>query len=390
MADNQWLPAKQQTELDKLRAKQKIAKSLLEGVQAPQAQMVGGRYISPGLGGAFMPLLKAMVGGNMGSKQAEELGALQESFGSAGALGSPQALMKNRNVEVTDPKKYAETGDPNLVKQRPQFDPRSGMVGTEEFRELRDGTKVQKWVARDGTESWKPVSKGTTINMPGAEKTFQSALGKDQAELLKTGYDSANKAMNVINGVQSAREIIKQTGGDLVTGAFAKPEMTLRSVASKFFGIGDAMEVANTQELYAQMLENVPAIIKEVGGTQLSDADREAAEKLVGADPSLQLEAIINIMNRLEADALNSIDKYQSEFGKVSQSYPEVPEIDVYNLPPFEYDRSGMGKDIFGRMTPKRYRKPPDAPPPNAKKKLSDFTLEDFDKAIELLDQRIP
>lgn len=387
MANEAWLPSKYQSQVDELKARQKLAQSMLGSIQAPQAQMVGGRYVSPGILGNIMPLIQAMVGSKLSEKQTKEMSDLTSQFGNAGVLGSPAALMKNRNVEVTDPMKYAETGDPALVKQRPQFDPRSGLQGTDEIYE-QDGVSYQVMVDRSGNRSIRPVRGGTTINMPGTEKAFEAKLGGGQADLIKEGYEKANTAKTVLNGVQNARNIIEQSGKDLVTGAWSNPEMLIRGVASKYFGIGDADEVANTQELVAQMVKQVPGLVKELGGTQISNTDLETALRTAGADPNLQLEVVVNILNRMEAESLNAIDKYQGEFERLSAGYPDTQQLEVYRIPKFEYDETGMGRDMLGQRTPRRYKagKPPQAPPPPVTKEIQEIDAE----LERLLNERIP
>lgn len=388
MANESWLPSKYQSQVDELKSRQQLAQSMLKSIQAPQAQMVGGRYVSPGILGGMMPLIQAMVGSKLSEKQTKEMGELTSQFGNAGALGSPAALMKNRNVEVTDPMKYAETGDPRLVKQRPQFDPRTGLQGTDEFITLDDGTYVQVMEDRNLNKSYRPVKSGTTINMPGTEKSFEAKLGGGQADLIKEGYEKANTAKTVLNGVQNARNIIEQSGKDLVTGSFSNPEMLIRGVASKYFGIGDADEVANTQELVAQMVKQVPGLVKELGGTQISNTDLETALRTAGADPNLQLEVVINILNRMEAESLNAIDKYQGEFERLSAGYPDTQQLEVYRIPRFEYDETGMGRDMLGQRTPRRYKavKPPEAPPPPPVPK----DIQEIDAELEkLLNKRV-
>lgn len=361
MADNIWLPAKQQSQLSQLQQKQALSKALLGTIQAPQAQMVGGRYIAPGIAGGLLPLVQAIVGSKMGQRQAAEEGELLAGFGNTGALGNPKDLAKSGKYDPQSLAQYGTTGNPEDAKlKRPDIAKK--YTGNTRMNPTGGETQVEVEYP-DGSIGWETQRKGMQINNNlGGKSKFDERVATHLADQLQEGFTTASKAKRAFNVIENSRNIIDQADA-IIVGPLAKQEQWLRGVASRFLGT-DASSVASTQELFSNLVKNLDGLAKEIGGAQISNIDLQTAMQAGGADMGLNIKAIQSILNDIEADAANKVQGYQqlvqqakgapmSEFGPGWIDSYTVPDLRIPEGIPQDELGTYRPRHLQGTKTPK-------------------------------------
>ena len=319
MADSTWMPVDLQAKQAEMARKQKLAEAMLGAVQAPQAQMVGGQYIAPGILGQALPLIKAMMGNKLENDASEQSTKfLLENRDRLGAAGNPKDLYKSGKYDLPSIAQYEQSGRSTDLKTKPtEYDPRSGVVWSPETVTTPDGKELQRGTTRDGTETYRPVAGGTTINMPQPENAWAKEGPKFLLKQLAAERPNAEKATSLLDTYRVAKSRIDD---GVITGTFANQETFLRGMFDKITGQDNA-KVSNTQELMAIMGKVVRDNIAAFGsGTALSDADRQYTAMMSGADMTVKLRALKNIIAIGEAEAANKIRSYQSMVDQVRNS----------------------------------------------------------------------
>lgn len=345
-----WLPPAQQAKLLEIEQKNRLARALVKGVQVPQGQMVGGRYVSPGIGGALVPLIQAIAGDRQETAATEAKSKFLSDLGNIGSLGDPKDLAKTGKWDLGN---YPQTGKPEDATLRPQFDPRGGVAWSEDMIQGPEGVVLQRGTLRDGTTTYRPANnRGTTINM-GGEKAFDTAMAGQVAKGLEEGADTARKSQKAFTTINNARDVLNRTEG-VVTGPLADQIMWAKGLLGTMFGM-DTTDVANSQELFSTLVRNLDGLAKEIGGAQISDQDRKTAMAAGGADLGLQVQAIQRILNKLEADSANNIRNYQARQEQarkapMSQNGPQW--IDAFSVPGLQIPE-GLPQDAGGTYLPR-------------------------------------
>lgn len=168
----------------------------------------------------------------------------------------------------------------------------------------------------------------TTVNMPPQERSFEAALGKEQAEDLVKSRTAATDAADIIRNVNEGRRIMNS---GMITGFGAEALVSIgQALKQAGFDVGgDA--AANSQAYAANMAQNVGKIIKQFGsGTGLSNADREYAEKMAAGKITLDKDALVRILDINERVARNVIDRHNEKAKGVKSNIPltvDAPKV---------------------------------------------------------------
>lgn len=128
-----------------------------------------------------------------------------------------------------------------------------------------------------------------TVNGGGSDKQI--------FEVLNDSYKAANTANVGLNGLREAEKALKGPG---IYGAYADERLLLAKVAAAFGA--DPTAVVNTETFKSAIAPQVAAMIRaSVGAANISNSDREFAEKASGADAKLDkksLERLVSIGKR--------------------------------------------------------------------------------------------
>jgi hypothetical protein len=167
---------------------------------------------------------------------------------------------------------------------------------------------------------------GVKVNLPAQEKSFETQLGKGQADRIIASQVAAQDAAAIIDTVKTGRNIMKS---GMITGAGADFLVNLNQ-GLKTAGIdaGYADAAANSQAFAANMAGNVGRLIKQFGaGTGLSDADREFATAMAGGRISVDAKAINRILDINEKAARNTITRHNKDVKGIKTNIPLEVEM---------------------------------------------------------------
>jgi hypothetical protein len=196
--------------------------------------------------------------------------------------------------------------------------------------------RVQHEVERPGKQI--QLEQGTL----GAEKTRQEieknkseeALRKQygnlpQAEVVKRvadSKDSADKAILAYTSVRNARAGLDS--GEIITGFGANQRLDWAKL-NKFFGLADrGNDIANTEVFRSSMAPAVASMLKAtVGTTQISNTDRQFAERAAGGDITLDtntMKRLLEISHRL---SLETMAKHQYTMDAIYKDNPQAQAL---------------------------------------------------------------
>lgn len=270
MADNLYLPLDLQTKQAEMQRKQKLAQALLGAVQAPQAQMVGGQYISPGILGQALPLIKAMMGQKLESDAASEQSKfLSENAARIGTMGQPSDLIKQKHLDTNSVQAYAQGGGDKALQRAA---PRVAKKYTGATRYANDGKTIQAEVQYpDGTTGWETKNAGININT--GDKMYDSTALSSHEKRVAALQDLRAKSMDSLGLVNKLKEVAPKVAAD---GTFTGPTSDFQTQAAAFVQefTGQKFEGSAATEYINKLTnEGLAQLIAGATGRQLTDAD---------------------------------------------------------------------------------------------------------------------
>jgi hypothetical protein len=154
----------------------------------------------------------------------------------------------------------------------------------------------------------------------------------------------ARAAATGLSALRNARTALEGSGG-AVTGAGADSRLALQKVGS-YLGITDPAAIQNTETFRAAIAPQVAAMLKSTVGTaNISNSDREFAEKAAGGNITLDGGSIKRLLDIMERASIARLQQHQEQLDAV---YPD----------PVTHKRE---RALFGVKVPD-----PAAPPPPA------------------------
>ena len=144
--------------------------------------------------------------------------------------------------------------------------------------------------------------------------------GGTDAQIFTQMQGSAQAAQAAATGMSSLQEAKQAVNGGIISGAFADQRLGLQKVAS-LLGAGDVNAITNTETFRSAIAPQVSAMLKStVGTTQISNADREFAEKAAGGSISLDSRSISKLIDIMERGNRGILDQYGKQLDAV---YPD-------------------------------------------------------------------
>lgn len=154
---------------------------------------------------------------------------------------------------------------------------------------------------------------GVTVNMGG---------GSDK-QVFDSMEASATAARSAATGLASLAEAEKAMEDGIISGAFADERLGAAKLGA-LFGVTDPKIIENTEAFRAAIAPQVAAIMKAtVGSTQISNADREFAERAAGGSISLDAASINRLLGIMKKAGQIAIDAHNARLDAV---YPETPD----------------------------------------------------------------
>jgi hypothetical protein len=185
-----------------------------------------------------------------------------------------------------------------------------------------------------------------------AETTVNVGGGSDK-QVFDAMDESAKAARTAATGLTGLREARAAIEGGAITGFRADDRLSLQKAAA-FFG-ADPSKIVNTETFKAAIAPQVAAVLKStVGTTNISNTDREFAEKAAGGNINLDEKSITRLLDIMERASVGQLEAHQKRLDK------------VYADP----EKFGRERALFGvDMPPVPVRTAPAAPDRDALKK---------------------
>lgn len=147
--------------------------------------------------------------------------------------------------------------------------------------------------------------------------------GGSDAQIFTAMEKGAEAAQTAANGLQSIREARRAVAGGGFFGAGADWKLGLQKAAAGL-GIGDEeslSKIVNTETFRSAIAPQVAATMRAtVGSTQISNADREFAEKAAGGSITLDEKSIVRLLDIMERAGTDIVQRHQKKLDTV---YPE-------------------------------------------------------------------
>jgi hypothetical protein len=164
--------------------------------------------------------------------------------------------------------------------------------------------------------------------------------GGSDKQIFDVMGESATSARAAATGLAALREARAAVEGGIVSGVGADFNLGLRRAAAALGA--DASKVVNTETFRSAIAPQIAAMMKAaVGSTQISNADREFAEKAAGGSITLNEGSIRRLLDIMERANVGLIETHQKRLDAV---YPESGN--------FGRERALFGVDAPARSPP--------------------------------------
>ena len=251
----------------------------------------------------------------------------------AGALGLKEALAMGQGPE------------PTASQRDYQF------YADQETKAGRTPLSFNDWDLQSKKAAAATTTVNTTVN-PGATGDPQTRPGQvfDEMKL------SAESARSAVTGLRALKEAEKALQDGAITGFGADVRLSAAKLGA-LMGITDPAIIANTETFRAAIAPQVAAMIKAtVGSAQLSNADREFAEKAAGGNISLDettITRLLDIMTRASEAAVKShMDRLNTVYPEGSGADRERALFTVNNPNAASTIPDGITQQEWDAMTP--------------------------------------
>jgi len=188
---------------------------------------------------------------------------------------------------------------------------------TEQAKQHLDARRGQaEAIQKYGTGELEQEQKRLAIEDAREKSVLQSRFGgRDPAkmfELFDADKESAKKATHAMTQFGIAKKMIDD---GVITGTNQGWKVSLAKVAAAFGSQDAAAAVSRTEEMQAAIKSTLSIAIENIQGAggKVSDTDVRIAEGTIGADPTLQLQTIKNLVTRGEAAARQKLEGYNDQ-----------------------------------------------------------------------------
>ena len=179
------------------------------------------------------------------------------------------------------------------------------------------------------TQEYKPIDRQLSfaqreqLARAGASRTSVNVGGGGtDKQVYESVEKSFEKAAPAVGGLGALKEAEKALEGPGVYGQFADERLMLQKVGALFGA--DPTAITNTETFRSSVAPNVAAIMKAtVGSTQISNADREFAEKAAGGSIKLDKGTIKRMLSITRRASEGLIERHKKTLDTV---YPNTPD----------------------------------------------------------------
>lgn len=153
-----------------------------------------------------------------------------------------------------------------------------------------------------------------------AGATSVTVGGGENKQVFDAVAESASSARSAATGLNALREAKTAVDGGIISGFGADARLGLQKVGA-LLGVSDPEAIQNTETFRAAIAPQVSAVMKAtVGSTQISNSDREFAERAAGGSINLDEGSIKRLLGIMEKAGRAAVQSHNERLNKV---YPE-------------------------------------------------------------------
>ena len=303
-----------------------------------------GAGVLTGQGGGIARVAQAMMGGG-GQATAAPVAAPAGAPPAGGAPAASGGRAQQLIMLATDPTVpgsvrqvamalYQQEAEKNKPVAPVSVAPGAALVDPRTGREVYrapprdelspDERRYNRYAAEERAAGRQPVSETEWARANKSASATRVSIdgGGSDKQVFDNINESAKAAQSAVQGLSSiktARDAVMAGG---IFGAGADMRLGLAKLGA-FFGM-DAKAVENTETFRSAIAPQVAALMKAtVGSTQISNADREFAEKAAGGSINLDEKSILRLLNVMEKASRAAVASHRDRLNKV---YPERPD----------------------------------------------------------------
>ncbi len=155
----------------------------------------------------------------------------------------------------------------------------------------------------------------------GKPETTVNVGGGSDKQVFDAMDESTKAARATATGLTGLREARNAIQGGAITGAGADARLNLQKAAS-FLGVANSDKIVNTETFRAAIAPQVAAVLKSTVGTaNISNTDREFAEKAAGGNINLDEKSITRLLDIMEKASTAQLTAHQKRLDAV---YPDA------------------------------------------------------------------
>jgi hypothetical protein len=144
--------------------------------------------------------------------------------------------------------------------------------------------------------------------------------GGSDKQIFDAMDEHAKSARTAATGLTSLRTARSAIEGGAITGFAANPRLQFQKLGAAL-GLANSDRIVNTETFRAAIAPQVAAVMKAtVGNVQISNADREFAERAAGGDITLDERSIARLLDIMERGGKVILDDHQKRIDRV---YPD-------------------------------------------------------------------
>lgn len=244
---------------------------------------------------------------------------------------TPRPVQTERIAQALQPARQAPTIPPEEAAaiRRQLAVPETRLLGIQRYQELmkpKDQSRPMTAEERKafGVPEHIPASIDMTTNKPsygpaGTTVTTNVGGGSDK-QIFDTMDTRANEARTIASGLTGLREARAAIQGGAITGAAANQVLGLQKIGAAL-GLSNSDKIVNTETFRAAIAPQVAAVLKSTVGTaNISNTDREFAEKAAGGNITLDEKSISRLLDIMEKASVGKLTAHQKTLEKV---YPD-------------------------------------------------------------------
>jgi hypothetical protein len=185
------------------------------------------------------------------------------------------------------------------------------------FKMLTDPNERARYgIAADDKRPYQIDPAGKLTGVGGSTTNVNVGGGSDK-QIFDVLSESATAAKSAATGLNAIREARSAVEGGAILGAGADMRLGLAKVATAL-GVSDPSKVQNTETFRSAIAPQVAAMLKAtVGSSQISNTDRDFAEKAAGGSITLDKGTILRLMDIMERGNLAVIQGHQERLDSV-------------------------------------------------------------------------